>query len=68
MMFTDEKIPVTTVSNEQGPIHGTPVADGWAGAVMPKQLVIQKCYMTDGRTDGRTDGGTDRPTDRHGKF
>ena len=44
---------------EQGRIHGNPVADGWAGAVMRKPLAIQKCYGTDGRTDGRTD--------RHGK-
>ena len=41
---------------KQGRIHGNPVADGWAGAVMRKLLVIQKC-------DGRTDGRTDRPTD-----
>ena len=41
---------------EQGRIHGSPVADGWAGAVMRKPLGIQKC---DGRTDGPTDGPTD---------
>ena len=46
--------------NEQGRIHGNPVADGWAGAIMQKPLGIQKC-------DGRTDGRTDLPTDRHGK-
>ena len=40
---------------KQGRIHGNPVADGWAGAVMQKPLGIQKC-------DGRTDGRTDRPT------
>ena len=45
---------------KQGRIHGNPVADGWAGAVMPKPLAIQKYFrQTDGRTDGRTD--------RHGK-
>ena len=38
---------------EQGRIHGNPVADGWAEAVMGKPLGIQKC-----------DGPTDRPTDR----
>ena len=38
--------------HQQGWIHDNPVADGWAGAVMQKPLVIQKC---------------DRPTDRHGK-
>ena len=41
---------------KQGRIHGNPVADGWAGAVMRKPLAIQKC---DQWTDGRTD--------RHGK-
>ena len=45
---------------KQGRIHGRTVADGWAGAVMRKQLGIQKC-------DGPTDGPTYRPTDRHGK-
>ena len=43
-------------NDKQGGIHGNPVADGWAGAVMQKPLGIQKC-----------DGPTDRPTDRHGK-
>ena len=28
---------------KQGQIHGNPVADGWAGAVMRKPLAIQKC-------------------------
>ena len=42
---------------KQGRIHGNPVADGWAGAVMQKPLGIQKC-------DGRTDGLTYRPTYR----
>ena len=40
---------------QQGRIHGNPVADGWAGAVVRKPLVIQKC---DQPTDRRTDGGT----------
>ena len=44
------------IQNEQGRIHDSPVADGWAGAVMRKPHEIQKC---DRRTDGRTD--------RHGK-
>ena len=48
------------VTEKQGWIHGNPVADGWAGAVMQKPLGIQKC-------DGRTDRRTDQPTDRHGK-
>ena len=38
--------------SKQGQIHGNPVGDGWAGAVMQKPLGIQKC-----------DGPTDRPTD-----
>ena len=40
-------------SGKQGRIYGNPVADGWAGAVMPKARPIQKC-------DGRTYGPTDR--------
>ena len=48
----------------QGRIHGNPVADGWAGAVVQKLPRIQKC---DGRMDGRTYRHTDRPTDGHGK-
>ena len=44
---------------EQGQIHGTSVADGWAGAIMQKLLAIQKCYQ---RTDGPMQW-----TDRHGK-
>ena len=42
--------------DKQGWIHGNPVADGWAVAVMQKPLAIQKCY---GRTDRRTDRWTD---------
>ena len=41
-----------TKKKKQGRIHGNPVADGWAGAVIQKPLVIQKYF---GRTDGRTD-------------
>ena len=41
---------------KQGRIHGNPVADGWAGAVMRKPLGIKKYY-------GPTDGPTYRPTD-----
>ena len=36
---------------KQGRIHGNPVADGWAGAVMQKLLGTKKC-----------DGPTDLPT------
>ena len=49
---------------KQGRIHGNPVADSLAGAVMQKTLGIQKY---DGRTDGRTDRLTYQPTDRQGK-
>ena len=41
--------------HKQGRIHGNPVADGWAGAVTPKPLEIQKCDLP-------TDLPTDRPT------
>ena len=44
------------MDKKQGWIHGNPVADGWAGAVMRKPLRIQ--IVTDGPTDRRTD----RPT------
>ena len=37
---------------KQGWIHGNPVADSWAGAVLQKPLGIQKCGR---RTDGRMD-------------
>ena len=40
--------------NKQGRIHGTSVADGWAGAVMQKPPAIQKCDLP---TDRRTDTG-----------
>ena len=46
-----------TALSKQGRIHGNPVADGWAGAVMRKPLAIQKC-------DRQTNGRTDRPTNR----
>ena len=36
---------------KQGRIHGNPVADGWAGAVLQKLVGIQKC---DGSTDQLT--------------
>ena len=45
--------------SKQGRIHGNPVADGWAGAVVRKPLGIQKCY--------ETDRPNDRRTDRHGR-
>ena len=32
-------------SNEPGWIHGRTVADGWAGAVMQKQLAIQQGWI-----------------------
>ena len=42
---------------EQGRIHGNPVADGWAGAVMRKFKNVM-----DRPTDGPTNGPTDKPT------
>ena len=47
----------TKTKRQQGRIHGNPVADDWAGAVMRKPLGIKKC-------DGQTDGPTYRPTYR----
>ena len=46
---------------KQGGIHGSPVMDGWAGAVTQKPLTIQKYF---GRTDGRADGLTNTATSR----
>ena len=46
-------MPQGKEQEEQGRIHGNPVVDGCAGAVMQKLLVIKK--MLDGRGDGRTD-------------
>ena len=45
------------IEKKQGRIHGNPVADGWAGAVMRKPLANQKSYRP-----------TYRPTNLHGKF
>ena len=45
-------VAIEETIRKQGRIHGNPVADGWAGAVMQKPLAIQNCYR---RTDGRTD-------------
>ena len=47
---------ILLIFTKQGRIHGNPVADGWAGAVMRKPLELQKC-------DGPTDIRTDIPTD-----
>ena len=52
---------VDRILKKQGRIHGNPVADGWAGAVMRKPLAILKKIGTDVRTDGRTDVRTDDP-------
>ena len=43
------------LKKKQGQIHGNPVVDGWAGAVMQKPLGIQKF-------DRRTDQPTYQPT------
>ena len=45
-------ITITALIPEQGRIHGNPVADGWAGAVLRKSVDIQ---IFDRRMDGRTD-------------
>ena len=42
------------IKKQQGRIHGNPVADGWAEAVIQKMLAIQKCYR---RTDKLTRQG-----------
>ena len=47
-----EKLPL---EGKQGWLHGNPVADKWAGAVMQNLLSIQKYYETY------------RQTDQHGK-
>ena len=44
-----------SLNTQQGRIHGIPVADGWAGAVMRKPLAIQKYFGYFGWTDRRTD-------------
>ena len=38
----DQNCDVCWAKKKQGRIHGNPVVDGWAGAVMLKQLGIQK--------------------------
>ena len=43
------------IMEKQGRIHGNPVADGWAGAVMQKPLAILEIFRTDQRTNGSTD-------------
>ena len=52
----------TKPQQEQGRIHGNPVADGCAGAVMQKPLAILEIFVTDGRTNRPTDRPTDQPT------
>ena len=49
-----ESVTKTNALEQQGWIHGTSVADGWAGAVMQKPLAIKKC---DRRTDQLTQQG-----------
>ena len=53
--MTKKNSQMTLMLIKQGRIHGNPVADGWAGAVLRKLLGIQKC-------DGPTDRRTYRPT------
>ena len=40
------------IKKQQGQIHGNPVADSWAGALMQNPLGIQKCA---GPIDGPMD-------------
>ena len=47
-----------TQKKQQGWIHGNPVENGWAGAVMRKSLAIQQCYQP---TDQLTRQGVDLP-------
>ena len=43
LRYHADSLRVSTISSlKQGRIHGNPVADGWAGAVMQKTLGIQK--------------------------
>ena len=49
--------PTPRLWKKQGRIHGNPVADGWAGAVMRNRSEFKNV------TDGRTDRPTDLPTD-----
>ena len=42
---------ITFLTNQQGRIHGIPVANGWAGAVMRKPLAIQQYIRTNGSTN-----------------
>ena len=37
------EVDLIQINPKLGRIHGNPVADGWAGAVMPKPLRFQKC-------------------------
>ena len=54
--MSNELVPPNSISSEQGRIHGNPVADGLAEAVIQNPLEIQKF-----------DGPTDIPTDQHSK-
>ena len=46
---------------EQGRIHGNPVADGWAGAIMRKPLGFQQNVL-------QTYRPTNLPTNQHSKM
>ena len=52
MIPTTEETVTGKWARQQGRIHDNPVADGWAGAVMPIPLEVQKCDLP-----------TDLPTD-----
>ena len=44
---------------KQSRIHGNPVADGWAGAVIQRTIASLEIYVTDGRTDRPTGQGVE---------
>ena len=46
-------------ATKQGRIHGSSVADGWTGAVMPKYACNSKIFRTYQRTDGPTRQGVE---------
>ena len=57
MSVCNKKVHLNQKQDKQGRIHGNPVADGWAGAVMRKPLANQKSYR---RTDLPTDTASSR--------
>ena len=50
LILTDTELDLKKI--KQGRIHGSTVADDWAGAEMRKPLAILKIFRTDGLTKG----------------